>query len=356
MAQDSVEVKFFMCPDYHQDSKIPEILRKLGSLKRNDIRERIINESSNVCITDKSLDEAILKLMKNGEIEIVSYDFNSHKGRMQNINKDYILFNVVKTTPMELSALFELMVNDGIGLIKSRSSNNKEDEIQLVEKVRTKLKNLFIRRYDAYENRIVDRWNSKISRIYTLSASQILDVVNGDWMKFIEPKLKSNQKYVESISNSVNKWKSKLNNIPNTEIIYFFDNLGYKKPSKLDIIKFRIYHINVGSKLTKEEFLEIFEYKKPVKRTSNEIALFFDEMVIYILMDADPLKKEEYRDNLVKGLSDAEESEIAFDELMNQMEEILAEKVSKMLELQNKQKFENNFILLFHSFYQTIEN
>jgi hypothetical protein len=100
---------------YNIDQIILRILAE-GDLSRQEIAEKT-REALGRPVSDKSINEALMKLLEEGKIQVVDYDlsvYNSVK-RIQSIRSDGIVFGVVRKDPFEVFMLFRRMESGDVG-------------------------------------------------------------------------------------------------------------------------------------------------------------------------------------------------------------------------------------------------
>ncbi|MBC7100521.1 MAG: hypothetical protein H5T40_02645 [Methanobacteriales archaeon] len=93
------------------------ILRLLADhdLSRQDIAEKI-RETLNRPVSDKSINEALMKLLEDRRIQVVDYDLSVYNDvkRIQSIKSDGIVFSLVKKDPFEIFMLFKRMESEDV--------------------------------------------------------------------------------------------------------------------------------------------------------------------------------------------------------------------------------------------------
>jgi len=97
---------------YNLDQLILKILAD-GDLSRREIAENI-RKTLKRPVSDKSINEALMKLLKDDNIQVVDYDIRIYDGveRIQSIKADGIVFTLAKKDPFEISMLFKKMESD----------------------------------------------------------------------------------------------------------------------------------------------------------------------------------------------------------------------------------------------------
>ncbi|MDI3483475.1 MAG: hypothetical protein PWQ74_62 [Methanobacteriaceae archaeon] len=97
---------------YNLDQLILRLLEN-GDLSRREIAENIRKVLGRP-VSDKSINEALMKLLKEDNIQVIDYDIRVYDGveRIQSIKSDGIVFTLVKNDPFEISMLFKKMESD----------------------------------------------------------------------------------------------------------------------------------------------------------------------------------------------------------------------------------------------------
>lgn len=156
-----------------------------------------IMSNSHINISDKTFNESLMTLLKDGKICMIGYDFNIYNDvkRIQSIRPDGIIFSLVKTDFFEIESL-----------IKKLESGNEDD----VRNASYKLKRIFRKKMNELEgngflsesesadtlfNRIIyymDSQHEKQKKILTTKLAWSLSDVEGedhfleDIMKYIK--------------------------------------------------------------------------------------------------------------------------------------------------------------------------
>ncbi len=91
------------------------ILRLLAEddLSRREIAEKT-REALGKSVSDKSINEALMKLLEDGKVQVVDYDlsvYNSVK-RIQSIKSDGIVFGLMRKDPFKIFMLFRRMESE----------------------------------------------------------------------------------------------------------------------------------------------------------------------------------------------------------------------------------------------------
>lgn len=119
-------------------------ISSVGTMPRNNLREltleiiqenelpkkRILDEirkKSGRSVSDKTLNEILMNLLKEGEIYITGYDFQVYNGmkRIQSIKAEGIIFGQVKTSPLEISLLINQLESNDPSEVKEASNKLK---------------------------------------------------------------------------------------------------------------------------------------------------------------------------------------------------------------------------------------
>lgn len=97
---------------YNLRELIIELIRE-NELPKKKILEGIRRKSGK-SVSDKTLNEILMSLLKEREIYISGYDFDVYKGmkRIQSIKADGIVFGLIKTDPLEIGLLINQLEND----------------------------------------------------------------------------------------------------------------------------------------------------------------------------------------------------------------------------------------------------
>jgi len=108
---------------YNIDRVILEVLQE-GDLSRVELGERIRSEIG-FAVTDKTINEAIFKLLKASRITVTGYDLGVYDGveRVQSLKPDGIVFGLVQRDPVEMNLLIRKLESEN--LHESESALNK---------------------------------------------------------------------------------------------------------------------------------------------------------------------------------------------------------------------------------------
>ncbi|HOQ19274.1 MAG TPA: hypothetical protein PLM42_07175 [Methanothermobacter thermautotrophicus] len=112
---------------YNIDRVILEVLQD-GDLSRVELGERVRSETG-FAVTDKTINEAIFKLLKASRITVTGYDLSIYNGveRVQSLKPDGIVFGLVQRDPLEMNLLIRRLESEN--LHESESALNKLKKI-----------------------------------------------------------------------------------------------------------------------------------------------------------------------------------------------------------------------------------
>lgn len=113
-----------------------------NELSKKKILEEVRKQSGK-SVSDKTLNEILMNLLKDGEIYITGYDFKVYSGmkRIQSIKAEGIIFGQITTNPLEVGLL-----------INQLESSNPQD----VKEASHKLKIIFRGKIEELKNRNID--------------------------------------------------------------------------------------------------------------------------------------------------------------------------------------------------------
>lgn len=125
-----------MPKNYNLRTLILEVLEG-NELSKKDVLE-IIRSKSGVATSDKTFNESLMVLLREGEIYIADYDFSIYDGvkRIQSIRPDGIVFGVSRMDFVEIETILKQMESDDREEVYRASKNLKRifrrkiDEIQ----------------------------------------------------------------------------------------------------------------------------------------------------------------------------------------------------------------------------------
>lgn len=138
----------------------------LEVIQENELsKKRILDEirkKSGKSVSDKTLNEILMNLLKDGEIYITGYDFDVYSGmkRIQSIKAEGIIFGQTKTNPLEIGLL-----------INQLESNDSQD----VKDASHKLKIIFRGKIDELKN---NDFNEAGARNVNLLFNKIIYYIN----------------------------------------------------------------------------------------------------------------------------------------------------------------------------------
>ena len=101
----------------------------LETIQENELPKRKILEGirkkSGRSVSDKTLNEILMNLLKEGEIYITGYDFDVYNGmkRIQSIKAEGIIFGQMKTNPLEIGLLINQL--ESKDSLEVKESSNK---------------------------------------------------------------------------------------------------------------------------------------------------------------------------------------------------------------------------------------
>lgn len=97
---------------YNLDQLILRLLED-SDLSRREIAENI-RKTLERPVSDKSINEALMKLLIDDKIQVVDYDISVYNGveRIQSIKSDGIVFTIIRKDPFEIGMLFKKIESD----------------------------------------------------------------------------------------------------------------------------------------------------------------------------------------------------------------------------------------------------
>lgn len=101
----------------------------LEIIQENELPKRrileVVRTKSGRSVSDKTLNEILMNLLKEGEIYITGYDFNVYEGmkRIQSIKADGIVFGQIKSNPLEISLLINQL--ESSNPLEAKDASNK---------------------------------------------------------------------------------------------------------------------------------------------------------------------------------------------------------------------------------------
>lgn len=123
----------------------------LDIIQENELPKRKILEEirrkSGKTVSDKTLNEILMNLLRDGEIYITGYDFNVYNGmkRIQSIKADGIIFSQIKTNPLEIGLLINQLESNDPSEVKDASNKLKiifRGKIEEFKNSETEIKNM----------------------------------------------------------------------------------------------------------------------------------------------------------------------------------------------------------------------
>jgi hypothetical protein len=110
-----------MPKNYNFKGSILELLDDKELSKKEIFNE--IRSESEVLTSDKTLNESLMALLKDGKIYITGYDFNVYNGvkRIQSIKTEGLVFGRVKLDFIELSALIKQLESSDVAEVNDAS-------------------------------------------------------------------------------------------------------------------------------------------------------------------------------------------------------------------------------------------
>ncbi len=126
----------------------------LEIIQKNELSKKKILEGvrklSGKSVSDKTLNEILMNLLKDGEIYITGYDFSVYDGmkRIQSIKAEGIIFGQIETNPLEISLLISQLESDDPQEVKEATHKlkiifrEKVDELEKKEKGEIEIRNI----------------------------------------------------------------------------------------------------------------------------------------------------------------------------------------------------------------------
>jgi hypothetical protein len=102
-----------------------EVIQENELSKKKILEE--IRKQSGKSVSDKTLNEILMNLLKDGEIYIMGYDFDVYNGmkRIQSIKAEGIIFGQTKTNPLEIGILINQLESNNVLEVKEASHKLK---------------------------------------------------------------------------------------------------------------------------------------------------------------------------------------------------------------------------------------
>jgi len=114
----------------------------LKVLEEKDLSKKEINlelkEVYNKNFSDKTLNEVLVKLLREEKIDVVGYDLSIYEGmkRVQSLKPEGMIFGSVKIEKLEMEFLFKKL---------------ESEDLETIKKAYTQLKNIFFKRLKSVE-------------------------------------------------------------------------------------------------------------------------------------------------------------------------------------------------------------
>ena len=107
--------------NYNLKELILKALDEKELSKKELLANIVTNSETNV--SDKTFNESLMSLLKNGKICIIGYDFGIYEGikRIQSIRPDGIIFSLVKTDYFEIEILIKQLGSSDVDTVKNAS-------------------------------------------------------------------------------------------------------------------------------------------------------------------------------------------------------------------------------------------
>ncbi|MGZ7208808.1 MAG: hypothetical protein ACXVHV_02915, partial [Methanobacterium sp.] len=115
-------------------------------------------------VSDKTLNEILMNLLKDGEIYITGYDFNVYNGmkRIQSIKAEGIIFGQIKTNPLEIGLLISQLESDNPQDVKEASHKLKIIFREKVDELKKRdINEVEIRNINLLFNKLIYNLNSQ---------------------------------------------------------------------------------------------------------------------------------------------------------------------------------------------------
>ncbi|WP_226890876.1 hypothetical protein [Methanothermobacter thermautotrophicus] len=111
---------------YNIDRVILEVLQD-GDLSRVELGERVRSKTG-FAVTDKTINEAIFKLLKASRITVTGYDLSIYNGveRVQSLKPDGIVFGLLERDPLEINLLIRRLESENLHESESALTSSKK--------------------------------------------------------------------------------------------------------------------------------------------------------------------------------------------------------------------------------------
>ncbi|MGZ7096405.1 MAG: hypothetical protein ACXVHW_11010 [Methanobacterium sp.] len=139
-----------------------EIIQENELSKKKILEE--VRKHSGKSVSDKTLNEILMNLLKDGEIYITGYDFNVYNGmkRIQSIKAEGIIFGQIKTNPLEIGLLISQLESDNPQDVKEASHKLKIIFREKVDELKKRdINEVEIRNINLLFNKLIYNLNSQ---------------------------------------------------------------------------------------------------------------------------------------------------------------------------------------------------
>jgi hypothetical protein len=108
-------------------SKLNDIILKIlkdRTLSKKEIINQLVQISDNK-YSDKTINEVLFKLLKEGKIDVVGYDLSIYDGvkRVQSLKPEGIIFSIIKTDMIDIEIMFKNLDSDDPDIVKNSYNN-----------------------------------------------------------------------------------------------------------------------------------------------------------------------------------------------------------------------------------------
>lgn len=199
-------------------------------------------------VSDKTLNETLMHLLKEKKIDITDYDFSVYGNvrRIQSIRADGIVFSLLKTDPIEISILLKQLESKDLDEVKDASY---------------KLKRVFKRKIREIEEYKEQEWEKLKKKVVYKPLDIFLDEL-GD-----EPENENLKKELLEIHNK----------FENARIWFLSDRTMEPKRSLKPMAK-----IDEDGTMTEEEYLKYCDHKITKKMNIQDVNSLFNKIVDFI--------------------------------------------------------------------------
>jgi hypothetical protein len=260
----------------------------LEMLKENDLSLKTISnrvkEQSDEEILDKTINESLMGLLKEGRIEIIDYDFDVYgRRRMQSIKIYGIVFGSVKTGPFEIEVLIRQL---------------ESDDLKKAMKAHKILKKKFKMKIREIENEEEMKWEKLKKKLvckpFNIFLSEYIDEPRDDLKKEFKNQKRLKNAKILFFENTTSDTKELLDKKNKDLMAFYLDNKNY----------------------TKEEKLKLFGHIPPKKMTTNDLDILFEKIIDHI-NPQELIPKKNLLHNLKVSLSDDKESARSLKKIIN---------------------------------------